>query len=57
MGSEMALIYQNLHKLNKQMLNETQSEFYLQKWYECVGLKDLFDFREGGAEFDDEDED
>jgi len=57
MGSEMALIYQNLHKLNKQMLNESQSELYLSKWYECMGLKDLFDFREGGADFEDEDED
>lgn len=55
MSSEMALIYQNLHKLNKQMLNETQSEFYLSKWYECMGLKDLFDFREGGDELDDDD--
>ena len=40
----MILIYQNLGKLNSQMLNKEVADYYFRKSFECQGLELLYDF-------------
>jgi len=47
LGESMQLIYQNLGKLNLQMLNKEKADYYFRKFYECQGLEMLYDYGKG----------
>lgn len=57
LAKNMMILYQNLGKLYKQMLNTEKSDYYFRKWYECQGLEMLFDYTHDGTfNLDDDDE-
>ena len=41
MHSSSALVYQNLSKLYRQMLEEEKADYYQRKWFECRGPSSL----------------
>jgi tetratricopeptide (TPR) repeat protein len=50
-------VYQNLSKLYRQMLEEEKADYYLRKWFACIGLDFFFDDTDGTADDDDEADD
>ncbi len=56
LAENMMLLYQNLGKLHKQMMNTEKSDYFFRKWYECQGLEMLWDLGHGKSDFDEGDE-
>ncbi len=54
LSENMILIYQNLGKLNSQMLNKEKADYYFRKSFECQGLEVLYDFGKDQLGFGDD---